>query len=93
VTRLLEIRPHECYFWATHTGAELDLLVVRGRKRWGFEVKRTSAPSITPSMRSAMENLKLQRLLVVHAGEHSFDLTKKIRAIAFTNLLDELKPW
>ena len=93
VTRLLEARPHECHFWATHTGAELDLLVVRGRRRWGFEVKRTSAPRITPSMRTALEDLKLQRLFVVHAGGISFDLTKKISAVAFTNLLDELKPW
>lgn len=89
----LDVRPQECYFWATHAGAELDLLVVRGRKRWGFEVKRTSAPSITPSMRTALEDLKLQRLFVVHAGEHSFDMSKQIRAIALPHLLDEFKPW
>ena len=89
----LYVRPQECYFWATHAGAELDLLVVRGRKRLGFEVKRTSAPSITPSMRTALADLKLQRLFVVHAGEHSFDMAKNIRAIALTHLLDELKPW
>lgn len=93
VTGLLAVRPHDCYFWATHTGAELDLLVVRGRRRWGFEVKRTSAPTITPSMRTALTDLKLQRLFVVHAGEHSFDMSKKIRAVALRHLLDELKPW
>ena len=93
VTGLLAVRPHECFFWATHTGAELDLLVTRGRRRWGFEVKRTSSPTITPSMRSALSDLKLQRLFVVHAGEHSFDMAKKIRAIALSQLLDELKPW
>jgi uncharacterized protein len=89
----LNVQPHECFFWATHAGAELDLLVVRGRKRWGFEVKRTSAPSITPSMRTALEDLKLQRLFVIHAGEHSFDMAKNIRAVALSHLLDELKPW
>jgi predicted AAA+ superfamily ATPase len=93
VTGLLAVRPHECFFWATHTGAELDLLVVRGRKRWGFEVKRTSSPIITPSMRIALSDLKLQRLFVVHAGNHSFDMAKKIRASALSHLLDELKPW
>ena len=93
VATLLDVLPHECFFWRTHTGAELDLLVVRGRKRWGFEVKRTSAPTITPSMRTALTDLKLQRLFVVHAGEHSFDMAKKIRAIALPHLLDELKPW
>ena len=59
VTHLLAVRPHECFFWATHTGAELDLLVVRGRRRWGFEIKRTSAPTVTPSMRSVLADLKL----------------------------------
>ena len=89
----LDVRPEECFFWATHAGAELDLLVVRGRRRWGFEIKRTSSPAITPSMRAALTDLKLQRLFVVHAGEHSFDMTKKIRAVALPHLLDELKPW
>ena len=93
VATLLDVLPHESFFWRTHTGAELDLLVVRGRKRCGFEVKRTSAPTITPSMRSALTDLKHQRLFVVHAGEHSFDMAKKIRAIALPHLLDELKPW
>jgi predicted AAA+ superfamily ATPase len=82
-----------CHFWATHAGAGLDLLVVRGHKRWGFEVKRTSAPAITPSMRTALADLKLQRLFVVHAGPHSFDLAENIRAVAISQLLDEVKPW
>jgi predicted AAA+ superfamily ATPase len=93
VVQHLRFHENERYFWATHAGAKLDLLVVRGRKRWGFEVKRTVAPAITPSMRIALSDLKLQRLFVVHAGEHSFDMAKNIRAIAQTHLLDELKPW
>jgi predicted AAA+ superfamily ATPase len=93
VIRHLMVHENERFFWATHGGAELDLLIVRGRKRWGFEVKRTSAPTITPSMRTALEDLKLQRLFVVHAGEHSFDMSKNIRAIALPHLLDELKLW
>lgn len=93
VVSRLYVQPQECFFWATHAGAELDFLVVRGKKRWGFEVKRTSAPAITPSMRTAMTDLKLQRLFVVHAGQHSFDMAKNIRAIALPHLLDELKPW
>jgi hypothetical protein len=89
----LHVRPEECFFWATHAGAELDLLVTRGRKRWGFEVKRTSAPTVTPSMRTALSDLQLQRLFVVHAGPHSFDMTTKIRAVTLPDVLTELKPW
>lgn len=86
IIRILEAEPEECYFWATHSGAELDLLVVRGNRRIGFEIKRTSAPRLTPSMRSAAESLKLDKLVVVHAGEHSFPLASGIEARAFADL-------
>jgi predicted AAA+ superfamily ATPase len=81
----------QCYYWATHTGAELDLLVVRGGRHYGFEIKRTTAPRITPSMRSALEDLQLTRLDVIHAGSETFPLAPKIRAIAAERLLDDLK--
>ena len=74
-------QPEECFFWATHAGAELDLLVVRGHKRLGFEFKRTVAPRLTPSVRSALADLRLDRLDVVHAGEHTFPLAPQVRAV------------
>ena len=88
----LDVRSDECYFWATYSGAELDLLVVRGSQRLGFEIKRTSAPKITLSMRSALQDLKLTQLSIIHAGEHSFDLDENIRAIALERLLSDLQP-
>jgi uncharacterized protein len=87
VTRQLGARPDECYFWGTHAGGELDLLVVRSRIRLGFEVKRTSSPRLTPSMRNAKHDLKLNSLDVVHAGERTFPLAEGIRAVAFSRLL------
>ena len=92
IVRALDARPDQCYFWATHAGAELDLLVVKGGHRLGFEVKRTDAPSVTASMRTAMETLHLKRLDVVHAGGHSFPLARGIRAVAATDLLHALRP-
>jgi hypothetical protein len=85
-------RSRDCYFWATHTGAELDLLIDRGSRRYGFEFKYTVAPGITRSMRTAMEDLDLTRLEVIHAGSESFPLSNRIRAVAATRLLDDLKP-
>ena len=82
----------ECFFWATHSGAELDLLVVRGRTRLGFEIKRTTSPRVTPSMRHALNDLKLRRLDVIHAGESAFPLAPRIRAIPATRLLTDLDP-
>lgn len=90
VVRQLGVEVDECYFWATHAGGELDLLVVRGRKRLGFEVKRTSAPKMTRSIRTVLHDLKLQRLDVIHAGDHTFPLAKKVRAVAVARLLKDI---
>jgi len=90
IIRRLGARPDECHFWATHSGAELDLLVVRGRKRYGFEIKRTTAPKITPSMRNAFQDLSLTRLDVIHAGDHTFPIAEKIRAVPLCHLLEDL---
>lgn len=91
IIRLMGFRREDCFFWATHAGAELDLLVVRGRGRLGFEVKLTSSPRVTPSMRSALSDLKLQRLYVIHSGEETFQIEKNIQAVALPGLLEDIK--
>jgi predicted AAA+ superfamily ATPase len=88
----LRAEPEECFFWATHTGAELDLLVVRGGERRAFEIKRTSSPQVTPSMKSALEDLDLRQLVVIHAGDRTFDLAPCIRAVGFSRLLADIRP-
>jgi hypothetical protein len=88
----LSVSPDESYHWRTHQGAELDLLVVRGGLRLGFEVKRTVAPTLTPSMRSAMHDLKLKSLTVVHAGDQTFPLSKQVQAVAFRDVLNAIRP-
>jgi len=92
VIHRLAARVEECFFWATHGGAELDLLVVRGQRRMGFEIKRTTSPQVTSSMRYALSDLHLRSLDVIHAGERTFPMDKKIRAVAFTRLLQDIKP-
>ncbi len=83
------LRREQCFFWGTHAGAELDLLVVEGRRRIGFEFKRTVAPTVTPSMRAALADLGLSRLEVIHAGETTFPLAKTIRAVSAYRLLTD----
>jgi len=85
-------RHHEAYFWATHGGAELDLLLVRGRHRKGFEFKRTDAPQVTPSMRSALVDLRLDTIDVIHPGQDTFSLTDRIRAVGITRLWKDVGP-
>jgi hypothetical protein len=88
----LGAEPEECFFWSTHGGAELDLLVVRGRQRVGVEVKHTSAPVPTANMRIALQDLKLDRLHVVHAGKDSFPMGDRLTAIAAIRLLEDMAP-
>ncbi len=74
-------KPDEAFFWATHQGAELDLLMLRGQERIGVEFKRSDAPKITPSMRIAMNDLKLDALYVVYPGMHRYAMGEGIHAV------------
>ena len=80
----------EFYHWRTHTGAELDLYSHLGSEKVGIEVKLSSAPSVTPSMRNALRDLKLDELIVVHAGDLSYPLADRIRAVSAHRLLTDL---
>jgi predicted AAA+ superfamily ATPase len=80
------VEPDEAYFWATHTGAELDLLVFRKGRRYGIEVKREDAPRVTPSMRIALEDLRLDHLTVLYPGERVYELDRRIRAVPLAHL-------
>lgn len=91
VIQILGARNDQCFFWATHGGAELDLVVTRGSRRIGFEFKRTTSPTMTPSMRAALTDLGLSRLYLVHAGTHSFQLGRKAEAIAASRILTDLQ--
>ena len=91
IIRAIGAESGRCYFWATHSGGEVDLVVQTGTGRLrGFEIKRTSSPTVTRSMRSAMADLQLRSLDLVHAGDHSFPLAKNIRAVAAGRLLEDL---
>jgi len=73
--------PDEAYFWGTHSGAELDLLLIKNGKRIGTECKRMDAPRLTPSMRSAFTDLGLSKLLVIYPGPHSYTLAENIQTV------------
>ncbi len=80
----------DAYFWSTHNGAELDLLLMRQGKRFGFEFKYADAPRTTRSMHIAIDTLKLDRLWVVHPGKTDYPLTEKIHVVGIENLYPEI---
>jgi uncharacterized protein len=80
----------QTYFWATHAGAELDLLVFRQGKRIGIEIKYADAPRTTRSMHIAIDDLKLDHLFIVHPGRDRYEIAPKIEVIPLENLLHHL---
>jgi hypothetical protein len=80
-------RPDKAYYWATHQGAELDLLMFKHGRRIGVECKRSAAPTLTPSMRIAMTDLKLDRLLVTYPGDRRYPLAERVEAVPLGELV------
>jgi predicted AAA+ superfamily ATPase len=76
-----EVRPDQAYFWATYQGAELDLLLWKSGRSYGIEVKRADAPHLTPSMRLALADLELERLVVLYPGSREYALADRVDAV------------
>jgi predicted AAA+ superfamily ATPase len=82
----LNVASDEAFCWATHGGAELDLLLLRGGKRLGFEFKFCDAPRTTKSMHVALEDLQFASLFVVYPGDKDFALDERIQAVGLPSL-------
>jgi predicted AAA+ superfamily ATPase len=80
------VSPDEAYFWATHNGAELDLLLVKNGLRIGIECKRSDAPRLTPSMRTSLTDLELDRLVVIYPGIRRYSLAEGVEVLPLVEL-------
>ncbi len=83
----------DAYYWATHAGAELDLLVLHGGKRYGFEFKFADAPGTTRSMRVALEDLSLEKLWVVYPGDEGYALDDRISVLPVAGIAGLAAHW
>ena len=88
---LQAVQPDEAYFWATHNGAEIDLVLVKDGRTFGVECKRVDAPRLTPSMRIALEDLKLKQIAVVYPGTRRYSLAERVNAVPVEALKDGAK--
>ena len=87
IEQVLLTEPHdEAFFWATHQGAEIDLILRRGERLFGVEVKRADAPRTTPSVRIALSDLGLERVAVVYPGTRRFPLADQVEAVPLADL-------
>lgn len=88
---LSHMQPDDAYFWATHQGAELDLLLFKNSRRVGVEIKRTDAPTLTPSMRIALDDLQLESLIVLYPGERRYSLSPRVTVVPLAEFV--ASPW
>jgi predicted AAA+ superfamily ATPase len=84
IIRTLE--PDDVYYWATHQGAEIDLVLFKGGKMYGVEIKRQDAPNMTASMRIALEDLKLEHIAVIYPGPKRYAISKKISVVPLADI-------
>ncbi len=76
----------DAYFWAVHGGVELDLLLLKDGKRLGFEFKCADAPQMTKSIRTAMEDLKLEKVFVIYPGKKSYEIDRRTRVLSILDI-------
>lgn len=82
IEQVLATQKHdEAFFWATHQGAEIDLILRRGDRLFGVECKRADAPRVTASIRIALEGLRLDRVVVIYPGAKRFTMADRVEAV------------
>ena len=87
IEQVLAAEPHdEAFFWGTHQGAEIDLILSRGGRLLGVECKRVDAPRMTKSIAVALADLGLDRVAVVYPGERRYPLADRVEAVPVSEL-------
>ena len=74
------------FFWSTHSGAEIDLVIFRGNKRLGFGFKRTAAPALNSSIKTAIKDLNLSHVYIIYLGDKIYPLYENVTALGLSKL-------
>jgi predicted AAA+ superfamily ATPase len=85
------IEPNEVFFWATHQGAEIDLVLIKNGRMLGVECKRVDAPRMTPSIRIALDDLQLARIAVVYPGTLRYPIADRVEAVPLSAIVDGMR--
>jgi|TARA_R110002126_G_scaffold110918_1_gene248399 predicted AAA+ superfamily ATPase len=90
VIDVYQAEPEDCFFWATHSEAELDLLIIKDNVKYGFEFKYSSTPRSTKSMQSALSTLKLDYITVIIPGDSAYYLHEHIKVCGLDRLVKDV---
>lgn len=83
---LQAVKPDSAYYWATYNGAELDLVLFKRGRRYGVEMKFKDAPQLTPSMRIALEDLRLEHITVLYPGDRRYSLSERVSVVPLSDI-------
>lgn len=83
------LKSRDYYYWRTHAGLELDLMVLKNGKRLGFEIKYSETPKVTRSMHQIIDDLKLDQFYIVYQGKHRLALEEKIQLLPVNGIVNE----
>jgi uncharacterized protein len=85
------VEPHDVYYWATHQGAEIDLVFFKGGRMYGVEIKRQDAPTMTKSIQTALECLDIEHIAVIYPGKRRYSIHKKVDVVPFDEIQSGMK--
>lgn len=83
------MKTRDYFYWRTHAGLELDLLVIKNGKRLGFEINYSETPKVTRSMHQIIEDLKLDQFFSVYQGKHRLEMEAKIQLLPVIDIVKE----
>lgn len=78
--------PWQLSFYRTAAGAEIDVVAERGNQRIGFEIKFSSAPTLSRGFWSAVGDLELERAYVIAPVETGYPLGQNVEVIPAVDL-------
>lgn len=81
IEQLISLLGTPCYFWATHSGGEIDLLTIQNGRKIGFEIKYNDAPKVTKSMLLALNDLSLEKIFIIYPGSKGYALHERILVV------------
>jgi len=94
IEEMLSVLPsQQAYFWATHQGAEIDLIFTINQQRHGIECKRADAPKMTPSIRRALEDLQLAKVTIIYPGSKPYRLTESVEVLPLAAAIEQFSEY
>ncbi len=90
IEQILSREPHDhAFFWATHQKAEIDLILQKDTTLFGVEIKRTDSPRLTPSIKNAISDLGLEKVVIVYPGTKRFPISDRVEAVPLRMIADD----